>query len=82
MDGERFLEPVNVCFVPHQAKRGTHADTANHLPACKAVLDGIVDAGVIPDDSPEWVLSQCFFPPIKTKNTGVLVTMAVADEGR
>jgi hypothetical protein len=41
------------------------ADTANHLPPCKAVLDGLVDAGMITDDSPEFVVSQTFYPPVK-----------------
>lgn len=35
--------------------KGRLADAGNHLPAVKAALDGIVDAGIIPDDSPEHV---------------------------
>jgi len=65
--------PVEVWFVPHQQMRGSVADTANHLPACKAVLDGCVDAGLVPDDSPQWVVSQKFYPPLKARETGVLI---------
>jgi hypothetical protein len=80
--GMPFTSPVEVRFVPHQKNRGTLADTANHLPACKAVLDGVVDAGVIPEDNPTWVLSQCFYPPVKAKTPGVLVMLSEAtDEG-
>lgn len=32
--------------------RGRLADAGNHLPAVKAAIDGLVDAGVIPDDGP------------------------------
>ena len=78
--GMAFTTPVEVRFVPHQKNRGVAADTANHLPACKAVLDGLVDAGVIPEDNPSWVLSQTFYPPLKTKSTGVLVLMQEATD--
>lgn len=30
-------------------------DPSNYLPAVKAVVDGLVDAGLWPDDTPEWV---------------------------
>lgn len=30
-------------------------DAANYYPAVKAAIDGLVDAGVIPDDSPKYV---------------------------
>jgi crossover junction endodeoxyribonuclease RusA len=63
-----FTTPVKVHFLPYQKAgkgSGKLADTANHLPPCKAVLDGIVDAGIIVDDSPEYVVAQTFYPPIK-----------------
>lgn len=71
-----FDVPVHVEFFPTQARRGSLADTANHLPPCKAVLDGIVDAGLIVDDTPEYVLSQRFWPPIKDEETGVGVMIS------
>lgn len=80
--GFKFDVPVEVCFVPHQRNRGVLADTANHLPACKAVLDGVADGGLIADDTPRWVLSQTFYPPIKTGTPGVLISVGAAtDEG-
>lgn len=30
-------------------------DPSNWMPTCKAVIDGLVDAGVWPDDNEEWV---------------------------
>jgi crossover junction endodeoxyribonuclease RusA len=63
-----FTVPVTVEFLPYQkAGKGSArlADTANHLPPCKAVLDGLVDAGLLVDDSPEYVVSQTWYPPVK-----------------
>lgn len=71
-----FANPVTVAFYPVQGIRGSIADTANHLGPCKAVLDGIVDAGILPDDTPEWVLSQTFYPPTKSRtHTGITITI-------
>lgn len=40
--------------LPTRAKRRT--DPSNFLPSCKAAIDGaITDAGLLPDDSSEWV---------------------------
>ena len=63
-----FTTQVTVEFLPYQKAgkgSGTVADTANHLPPCKAVLDGLVDIGLIADDSPRFVVSQTFYPPEK-----------------
>jgi crossover junction endodeoxyribonuclease RusA len=74
-----YAVPVTVEFLPHQARKGgTLADTANHLPPCKAVLDGIVDAGLLVDDTPKWVVSQTFYPPVRAKLTGIQVLIKVA----
>lgn len=73
----KFDGPVRVTFEPHQINRGPAADTVAHAPACKAALDGLVDAGVVPDDTPEWVVSQTFLPPIRVpaNATGVRVVV-------
>lgn len=59
--------PVEALFRPvqDQTKGGTLADTANQLPPCKAVLDGVIKGGLLRDDTPEWVVFQGFYPPIK-----------------
>jgi hypothetical protein len=72
-----FTVPVTVEFLPYQAT-GVLADTANHLPPCKAVLDGMVDAGLLVDDNPKYVISQCFYPPVKSKLVGIAVLVKVA----
>lgn len=72
LDGQPFTGPVAVEFTPFQPKH-VLADTANHLPTAKAVLDGIVDAKLIPDDTPEWVVSQMFYPPRRGPREGMMV---------
>lgn len=72
-----FTVPVTVEFLPYQ-KPGVIADTANHLPACKAVLDGLIDAGLIDDDSPKYVISQTFYPPVKSRIVGISVLVKAA----
>lgn len=72
-----FTVPVTVEFMPYQAV-GVLADTANHLPPCKAVLDGIVDAGLLPNDNPTWVVSQTFYPPVRSKMIGINVLIKPA----
>ena len=67
--------PVHVRFHPVQQMKGTLADTANHLPPCKAALDGIVEAGLLHDDNPEWVYEEAFVPVTKSRNPGVRVVI-------
>lgn len=43
--------------VTHHAVRPMDRD--NLFGACKPLIDGIVDAGVIPDDSPEFIRQEC-----------------------
>jgi crossover junction endodeoxyribonuclease RusA len=47
-------DPSMVCVtldVPDRRRR----DPANFFPCVKAIVDGLVDAGWWPDDTPEWV---------------------------
>lgn len=71
---DRIDGPVSVSFIPYQG-RGVLADTGNHYPACKAVLDGVVDAKLIGGDSPEFVTVHCYYPPRKQTTTGILITL-------
>lgn len=52
-------------MVVHVRLRGRRTmDAANYLPAVKAAVDGLVDAGVIPDDSPQWVSRYVLHAPV------------------
>lgn len=46
-------------------RTGVGQDTGNCLPAVKAAVDGLVDAGVLPDDTPEHVQELRFLAPEK-----------------
>ncbi len=55
------LKTMNVTVQPYQ-KKGRLQDTAACNPSVKAAIDGIVDAGVIPDDSGEYLPKIIFLP--------------------
>lgn len=46
-------------------KGGKLQDTAACNPAVKAAIDGIVDAGVLMDDSSEYLRTITFLPPVR-----------------
>jgi Holliday junction resolvase RusA-like endonuclease len=54
-------QPVRITCVIHRADR-RKADAPNSWPSCKAAIDGLVDAGVLTDDSDAHVLSTTFQP--------------------
>lgn len=43
---------VQLVYIPGTNRR---RDTDNLWPTLKAICDGIVDAGLVPDDTPEWM---------------------------
>lgn len=70
------LASVTIDAIPLQA-RGPLQDTAACNPAVKAAIDGLVDAGVIPDDSGRHVLSITFHPADKDHDALLLVITEV-----
>lgn len=62
---------MSVTVEPHQ-KGGRFQDVGACHPAVKAAIDGIVDAGVLPDDSPQYLRSLIYLPPVNDKNSLVL----------
>lgn len=67
---------ITVTVEPHQ-KGGRLQDVGACNPAVKAAIDGIVDAGVLPDDSSQFVRSLTFLPPVKGKNSLVIYIRGV-----
>jgi hypothetical protein len=57
------MKSMEITFIPYRANRRNMADTGGHFPVAKACIDGLVDAGVIPDDGPEYVTSLTFEAP-------------------
>lgn len=50
-------------------------DVAACNPAVKAAIDGIVDAGIIPDDTPAYCRNIIFMPPQRGENALVLAVV-------
>lgn len=64
-----FIKPmkkVRITSFPKQ-KRGPLADPGAHYPVVKAAIDGLVDAGVLPGDTGEFVTAIVSMPPAKAK---------------
>ena len=53
-------------------KGGRLQDVGACNPAVKAAIDGIVDAGVLPDDSSRYMKSLIFLPPQNDRNSLVI----------
>lgn len=70
------LEWMKVIAEPWQ-RGGVLQDVAACNPAVKAAIDGLVDAGVIPDDKPEFLHSVEFLQPRKGKDALVLYVHGV-----
>ena len=58
-----FPGPVRVVATPLHANRRTPQDTGAAMPAVKAAIDGLVDAGIIPDDGPDIVRAVTLMGP-------------------
>lgn len=78
----------SVCFeiLPVLGDRRAQ-DTANCSTAAKAAIDGIVDAGVIPDDRPPYMQWIKFYPPLMPPDTekgvsGLLVKIYEYEESQ
>lgn len=57
------MKAVEVRFTPHRATKRL-VDTGNHFPVAKAMIDGLVDAGVLAGDGPHIVRRLIFEAPV------------------
>lgn len=71
------LGPCRVVVTPYLA-RGPQQDLGACFPAAKAAIDGLVDAGVWPDDTPEWVTRLEFRPPVMGQGDGLEIRLEPA----
>lgn len=60
----------------HTMKTGRSLDLGNNYPAVKAAIDGVVDAGVIVDDTPDHLVGLCFTPPEHAKFNRLTLVIA------
>jgi hypothetical protein len=70
-----FTAPVTISAWPRTFTG--KGDAGAHYPVVKAAVDGLVDAGVLPDDSPQWVRCVIQYLPRKVpmRDQGVLLVL-------
>jgi hypothetical protein len=77
------LRAMPPCVVTVQAryKGGRVTDPDGCAPSVKCVLDGLVDRGVWPDDTGEWVRSITYLPPLvdRSKPDALIVRVRSLD---
>lgn len=67
--------PVTVTATPLQANRRHLTDCGAVLPAVKGVIDGCVDAGLLPSDGPDVVVRLIFEAPRVCDKDGLEVVI-------
>lgn len=70
-------QPLAWCniTVDHLTATRRSVDVAACLPSYKAALDGIVNAGVLPDDTPTYVRQVTFNAPVFAGRDALVVTL-------
>lgn len=77
MDGQvPAFATVEVDAYPLQGPGAKLADAGAHAPVVKACVDGLVDAGVIADDSPTYVYAIRHHAPSRAKVDGMRLELA------
>jgi crossover junction endodeoxyribonuclease RusA len=72
------LRLIEVEATPVLSGRGRPQDVGAAGNAVKAAIDGIVDAGVVPDDSPTYLRKISFCAPEKGPNCLILIVRDLA----
>lgn len=58
------MKAVEIRFIPHRLDKRGMADTGGHFPVAKAMIDGLVDAGILTGDGPDTVRRLIFEAPV------------------
>jgi hypothetical protein len=72
---KKFEQPVIIWA--HTTMPGRLADPGHATIAVKGAVDGLVDAGVLTDDSPPYVRALCFAAPVHGPDSLVLELVSV-----
>lgn len=82
---ENFFYAAKEARIPHFESITLHVtpilpdkkiqDTGACYPAAKAAIDGLVDAGVVDDDSPRYVPTITFHSPVVSKEGGLKIVI-------
>ena len=66
------LSAMKIIATPVYPDGRWHTDVGNVYPTVKAAIDGIVDAGVVPDDKAKYLRELTFRPPTVEKGSMLL----------
>jgi len=58
------MKAIEVRFTPHRVNKRGLADVGGHFPVAKAMIDGLVDAGILTGDGPDTVRRLIFEAPV------------------
>lgn len=58
------MKAIEARFIPHKRNRQGMADVGGHFPVAKAMIDGLVDAGILIEDGPDTVRRLIFEAPV------------------
>jgi hypothetical protein len=72
---EPLTAPVRVVVHHYRPNRASIPDTGAPILAVKAMIDGAVDAGLLPNDRPETVRKLTFLAPEITGSHGLAVVL-------
>jgi len=70
-----MCQAVEVVVTPLHSSRRSPQDVAACAPEAKAGIDGLVDAGMIPDDSPQHLRAVTFLPPLIGDVDGMVIAI-------
>lgn len=74
--------PVVVTSWPTYRTGGSWPDVGAWAPATKAVIDGLVDAGLLPGDTHTHVPYLHYHPPVRGDRDGLIVEVVPLTDGR
>jgi hypothetical protein len=74
-----LLKSAKICVIPYQ-RLGRLQDVAACYPAAKAAIDGLVDAGVLLDDSSQFLTSVEFSAPERGDDKLVMVIYGLEEK--
>jgi len=69
------LDVVKIDVVPLVESRRQVADVAAHYPSAKAAIDGLVDAGIIPDDNDRHISRISFYASVEWEHDGLRIVV-------
>lgn len=72
------FEKIHIAVVPLHKNGRSPQDTAACFPAAKAAIDGLVDAGIVVDDTPDIVQRIDFYAPLVDGVDGLRIVVRSA----